>query len=112
MVDRAGVVRSGEGLSTLVADLVGRLGEPLDHSIAGFETENLLEVATGLALLASAREESRGAHFRTDHPVEREAWQRRQIVSRGADGHLELRRSPIDTAADVTGARQKIAAAG
>jgi L-aspartate oxidase len=112
MVDRAGVVRNGTALVELAAELAEHLGEPLDGTIAGFETENLLELAVGIALLASAREESRGAHFRSDSPETRPGWRRHQLISRGRDGHLELRRTAVSKNATDDVAAVATAAAG
>jgi L-aspartate oxidase len=112
MVERAGVVRDHEGLAGLLDDLVGHLGAPWGSTIADLETENLLELSCGVALLALAREESRGAHFRTDHPSERERWRRRQLLSRGANGRLEIRRVARDEGAVPTDLPAQVAAAG
>jgi L-aspartate oxidase len=112
MVLDAGVIRSAEGLGSLVEEVTARLEHPLDGSIAGFETENLLEVATGLALAANAREESRGAHFRTDFPHERESWMRHQVVVRGVHGTIELRRTPVGATSFAVEGPVEVAAAG
>ena len=40
----------------------------LGSSVTERETRNLLDLARLMASAALAREESRGAHFRTDHP--------------------------------------------
>jgi aspartate oxidase len=96
MVDRAGIIRSGEGLRLLLDEVTEHLDDSIERSVAAFETENLLEVATGLALLASVREESRGAHHRSDHPTERDGWMRHQILARSTDGMLELGQTEPD----------------
>ncbi|MEV0791747.1 L-aspartate oxidase [Kribbella sp. NPDC050459] len=65
----AGVIRSAAGLSEAGA-VIGKLieqpaGEP---GTPGWEATNLVTVASALIAAATAREESRGAHWREDHP--------------------------------------------
>ena len=65
----AGVIRSASGLSEAGA-VIGKLieqpaGEP---GTPGWEATNLVTVASALIAAATAREESRGAHWREDHP--------------------------------------------
>ncbi|WP_435742763.1 L-aspartate oxidase [Nocardioides sp. SYSU DS0663] len=69
MTDRVGVLRSAEGLAAAgaaLADLAGRPAELVD--LASWETTNLVTVATALAGAAARREETRGSHWREDHP--------------------------------------------
>ncbi|HEY3560380.1 MAG TPA: L-aspartate oxidase [Kribbella sp.] len=65
----AGVIRSAAGLSeagTAIGKLIGQpAGEP---GTPGWEATNLVTVASALIAAATAREESRGAHWREDHP--------------------------------------------
>jgi L-aspartate oxidase len=63
------VIRSASGLSEAGA-AIGKLieqpaGEP---GTPGWEATNLVTVASALIAAATAREESRGAHWREDHP--------------------------------------------
>ncbi|HEY0474161.1 MAG TPA: L-aspartate oxidase [Kribbella sp.] len=65
----AGVIRSASGLSEAGATL-GKLielpaGEP---GTPGWEATNLVTVASALIAAAAVREESRGSHWREDHP--------------------------------------------
>ncbi|GAB2554875.1 L-aspartate oxidase [Kribbella endophytica] len=65
----AGVIRSATGL----ADAGDRLGELIqqpagDPGTPSWEATNLATVATALVAAATAREESRGSHWREDHP--------------------------------------------
>jgi L-aspartate oxidase len=65
----AGVVRDGDGLRQglmMLETLVNRL--PPARSRANCEAINIHEAATLIVRAAAAREESRGAHFRTDFP--------------------------------------------
>src|SRR5712692_8826690 len=70
-----GLERDGPGLRNLLAFLEGSRGEtagaPADRTAA--ETRNLLDVAQAMTRSALFREESRGAHFRTDFPAPRDA---------------------------------------
>jgi L-aspartate oxidase len=66
-----GVERDAEGLAAASAALAA-IGEG-----AGAETDNLLAVARLAAEAAALRTESRGAHFRRDHPHPDPAWARR-----------------------------------
>src|SRR6185312_13192753 len=69
MWQHAGVVRNREGLQQVlkqIADWKQKLGEGLDRM--SIEIRNLLLVGEMIAQSALAREESRGAHFRSDFP--------------------------------------------
>ncbi|MFF0265371.1 L-aspartate oxidase [Kribbella sp. NPDC004536] len=65
----AGVIRSAAGLAEAGAT-IGKLGElPAgEPGTPGWEATNLVTVASALIAAATAREESRGAHWREDHP--------------------------------------------
>ena len=56
---------------------------------AAFEAANLVQLGRAVAELAARREESRGGHWRSDHPAPVEAWRVRQTLTRTASGHLE-----------------------
>jgi aspartate oxidase len=71
MTDRVGVVRSGEGLAAAMAELAIR------------------------------REESRGGHWRSDHPVPVEAWRVRQTFTRSPDGGLDTGLLAVPTAEEA-----------
>ncbi|HEV8423728.1 MAG TPA: L-aspartate oxidase [Actinomycetes bacterium] len=101
MTDRVGVVRSGLQLAEAVAEL--------DRLIVGagpggpdrFETANLVQLGRVVAELAARREESRGGHWRSDHPAPAEAWRVRQTVTRTAGGDLEVGLLPVAEAAEA-----------
>ena len=82
----AGVIRNATGLaraaSTLQKLAAQRSGEPGTES---WEATNLLTVASALVCAAARRTETRGAHWREDHP-ERD--------DRDWCGHLDLRLGP------------------
>jgi succinate dehydrogenase / fumarate reductase flavoprotein subunit len=60
------------------------------------DLHNLLTVSEMITLAALDRKESRGAHFRDDHPNKDEQYGRFNIVVRkGADGQMQFAREPI-----------------
>jgi L-aspartate oxidase len=66
----AGIVRSGSSLRAAVAELEGMAAAlPQPASRRACEARNLLQTAQLIARCALAREESRGAHYRTDFPA-------------------------------------------
>ena len=69
MTDRVGVLRSEKGLASALADLDVLAGEGGASPVPtpGRPT-NLLAVSRALAAAASLREETRGSHWREDHP--------------------------------------------
>lgn len=67
MTKHAGVVRDGDGLRLLAAELDTARPRPID-SRAAFEDVALTTVAAGVAAAAMARTESRGCHHRRDFP--------------------------------------------
>jgi succinate dehydrogenase/fumarate reductase flavoprotein subunit len=81
------VVRDGEGLLAALDELE-RLALALPAP-AG-ETRNLLEVARLVAAAALLREESRGAHWRSDHPAADPAAARRSVATA-----VELERAAV-----------------
>ena len=87
MTERAGVLRSHDGLaegSAALADLSRRTTAEAD--VAAWETTNLLTVASALLAAAQEREETRGSHWREDHPDRDDtAWQRHLDITM-ADG--------------------------
>jgi L-aspartate oxidase len=77
----AGIVRTGSGLKRALRELEemeARMSRP--HSRREFEARNLQIAALLLARSALAREESRGAHYRTDFPDHHDAKFRKHSV--------------------------------
>jgi L-aspartate oxidase len=75
--DKVGIVRSGEGLSKatdILATWHGSLAQPTDRP--SYELNNMVINARLMAEAALLREESRGAHFRTDFPKPSSDWQK------------------------------------
>jgi L-aspartate oxidase len=103
MTDRVGVVRSGLGLAEAVAELDGLAVAAGPAGPDRFETANLVQLGRVVAELALRREESRGGHWRCDHPAPAEAWRVRQTVARTPGADLEVGLLPV---AEAAGARR------
>ena len=75
LTDDAGVLRTADGLEhaakTLAAVETENPGPPHTHA---WEATNLLTVASALVTAARAREETRGSHWRDDHPGPDPRW--------------------------------------
>jgi L-aspartate oxidase len=79
--EHCGVVRSGEGLRAAVEQLEAvRFRSDIRASRPEYELRNVHTVALLIARCALAREESRGAHFRTDFPESRDEFQQHSYV--------------------------------
>jgi len=86
MWDKVGIVRDGPGLAQAVRQLAGwSAAQPAPHDRPSHELANMLLAGHMMAEAALLREESRGAHFRTDFPLPRDEW-RRHITFRRAAG--------------------------
>ena len=92
MWNAVGLVRTGEGLAGALARL-----EALDARLSAGSSRNPLTVARLVATAALARPESRGAHFRADHPLADPAWRRRILLTPdGAGARVETRATAAD----------------
>jgi len=81
MWNKMGIIRSGEGLSeaaNVLATWQCSLPQPTDRPSC--ELTNLVLCARLMTEAALLREESRGAHFRTDFPQPSPAWQQHIIL--------------------------------
>ena len=70
MWQHVGVVRDGKALQQVVPELRSlRTQLPTSGDRRAHEAANILEAGLLIARSALAREESRGAHYRLDHPL-------------------------------------------
>jgi L-aspartate oxidase len=100
MWDEAGLVRTGDGLRRAL----GRLAAIEREIPAGaVEARSLATVARLVTTAALARPESRGAHFRADHPATAAAW-RRRVVLTPSDGALRITTEAVAGAPAATSA--------
>jgi L-aspartate oxidase len=86
---RAGIERAGDTLRAGLDELE-RSGPTFQEGLArnsrhGFEADNLYIVISLITRCALAREESRGAHYRSDFPEAREEFRKHTIVAKGRD---------------------------
>ncbi len=69
MTGRVGVLRNEAGLRQALTELATMVDEVAPEvGVAAWETTNLLQVSLALAGAALARAETRGSHWREDHP--------------------------------------------
>jgi L-aspartate oxidase len=72
------------------------------HTRHGFELANMLTVSALVARAAMAREESRGTHYRTDHPERDDArWCRHLFLEMETDGTIGLEEGEVLTPSDT-----------
>jgi L-aspartate oxidase len=85
MWDKVGIVRNGQGLSQALQQLAGwRASLPPPSDRPSHELANMLLAGQMVAEAGLLREESRGAHYRTDFPARRDEWRRHITFRRGA----------------------------
>jgi succinate dehydrogenase / fumarate reductase, flavoprotein subunit len=107
MQDLVGIVRNERDMMEALAKLEqlkaraersGVTGHREYHSAwhTALDLRNLLTVSEAIARSAIERKESRGGHFREDHPAQDKAWSTVNVqVTRAADGGMTVRRVPI-----------------
>jgi L-aspartate oxidase len=76
MWENAGIVRSARGLHSAL-DRLAEIGRRLPPGAT--EELNMMQTAELVAQAALRRKESRGGHYRADHPRARGAWTGRHI---------------------------------
>jgi L-aspartate oxidase len=96
MTAGAGVLRSEETLEATAAALTA-LGDNVSGRPrpATWEATNLLTVAAAVTAAAHRRRETRGSHWREDHPEADDAWLGHLRLSISSDGELETTWEPI-----------------
>ena len=88
MTRGAGVLRSADSLAATAKEL-SRLGEQqAGPNNAAWEATNLLTVATALVAAATARLETRGCHWREDHPNAADEWRGHLLTAISPDGAI------------------------
>ncbi|MEU4562459.1 L-aspartate oxidase [Actinoplanes sp. NPDC023936] len=88
MTRGAGVLRSADSLAGAAKEL-SRLSEQRSRpNTAAWEATNLLTIASVLVANAQSRRETRGCHWREDHPTAADEWRGHLLNAVGADGHL------------------------
>ncbi len=102
MQENVGIIRSAEQMEEGIEGLE-RLRERAEHVRASgasqynpgwheaLDLHSLLTMSEAVARAALTREESRGAHTRTDFEGEDEAWGRRNVVVSKKDGEMTVR---------------------
>jgi L-aspartate oxidase len=73
MWKKVGIMREGRELSAAVARLDSLVIAASGLNQAEYETQNILDISKAVARSALARQESRGAHYRSDYPLRDEA---------------------------------------
>jgi succinate dehydrogenase / fumarate reductase flavoprotein subunit len=108
MTDKASVFRTEESLRSVsgtIAELRGRYRDIAVHDkgrcfnyelTEALELGFLLDLAEALVAAALARTESRGGHFRDDHPLRDDAnWMRHSLAFRQPGGGIRLDYKPV-----------------
>jgi fumarate reductase flavoprotein subunit len=107
MWDDVGILRSGEGLARGAAALddlqqaVARCGVPdgdRRYNLTWTDRlnlENLIEVSRTICAAAQARTDSRGAHFREDHPATSDLATSRYTLARLRGNDIQVTTEPV-----------------
>ena len=84
MWDQVGVVRDGKALQNVVPELRSLNAQiPATGQRHSYEAMNIVQTGLLIARSALAREESRGAHYRLDHPLKNDAKYRKHSIISG-----------------------------
>ena len=98
--DRKGLLRARDGIEELAVEAADTtIPGPREANYAwqeALDLSNQLEVARVMVESALVREESRGSHYRSDHPEQDDAhWLRFIVVRRGPDDRVEVDLRPV-----------------
>jgi succinate dehydrogenase/fumarate reductase flavoprotein subunit len=98
MTDGAGVLRTEDSLRDTLTQLAEAVAidEGAQPCTECWESTNLATVAVSLATAARIRTETRGSHWRDDHPVPDERWRVRLRVQLDTAG-LQVSEEPVRT---------------
>jgi len=107
-MDKASVFRTDESLRTVLGTVrslrerferasIQDKGEIFNYDLTeAIELGFLIDLAESLVVSALARTESRGAHFRDDHPNRDDAnWMRHSLAFRTDEGDVRLDYKPV-----------------
>jgi L-aspartate oxidase len=92
----AGVLRSAATLAETAADLASLGDARSTANTETWEATNLLTVASALVAAASERAETRGCHWREDHPEAEPAWLGHLLAGIDASGAITESWQPIE----------------
>jgi L-aspartate oxidase len=93
----AAVRRTADGLAEADEALaLHRPGAHLDAGRSGWEATNVAAVSAALLAAATQRTESRGCHWREDHPDTSDSWKVRIVTTMTPDGVLEHRHAGLE----------------
>jgi succinate dehydrogenase / fumarate reductase flavoprotein subunit len=107
MQENVGIVRNEADMQKALSAVAELRGRAEKVAVAGnreynpgwhtaLDLHNLLACSEAIALSALERKESRGGHFREDHPDKDPAYGKfNLIVKKGPDGRPQLRREPL-----------------
>jgi succinate dehydrogenase / fumarate reductase flavoprotein subunit len=107
MQDNVGIVRNEADMKKALSAIQGLKQRAAKIAVAGnreynpgwhtaLDIQNMLTVSEVVAMCAVERKESRGGHFREDHPAKDPAFEKFNfVVRKGLGGRPELRREPI-----------------
>ncbi|QXG74835.1 L-aspartate oxidase [Modestobacter sp. L9-4] len=102
MSARVGALRTGAGLAAAAGELTAlQQRTTAVPGVPGWEATDLLTVATAITAAAAAREETRGCHWREDHPDAEDAWRVHLDVRLDDDGGVTLARRRVGRPVEV-----------
>jgi succinate dehydrogenase / fumarate reductase flavoprotein subunit len=106
MQDLVGIIRTKSELERALVQLDALKARAARTAVAGgriynpswhlaIDLKTMLLISEAVTRSALMREESRGGHTREDFPKPDSAWAKKNIVTRGRGGRLELRTEPL-----------------